>query len=132
MAVNEKLILLVEPEEMLRNMLTLYLEGWGYRVITTPRMSEGLAMAKSHAPHLIISGYESREAITGIDLIEQLQADPQTENIPFILFTGHADAVRDKAIIAGVRACVPKGPSLAPLMQNIEHVIGPGRPPTYP
>jgi CheY-like chemotaxis protein len=60
----------------------------------------------------------------GADLGRQLKSDPQTENIPIILISGHADG-EDLLQISGADAFIRKPFSLSGLLMKIEELLLP-------
>ena len=94
-------ILLVEDNEMNRDMLSRRLERKGYRVIAAHDGGQGLALARSEKPDLILMDM-SLPVMNGWEVTRLLKAEPQTRHIPIIALTAHALATdRSKAIEAG-------------------------------
>src|SRR5690348_2657662 len=94
-------ILLVEDNEMNRDMLSRRLERKGYRVVAAHDGGEGHALAHSENPDLILMDM-SLPVMNGWEVTRLLKADPATRHIPVIALTAHALATdRVKAIEAG-------------------------------
>src|SRR5689334_23903055 len=94
-------ILLVEDNEMNRDMLSRRLQKQGYEIVLAVDGEEGLAKAQSEAPALILMDM-SLPGIDGWEATRRLKAAPQTQCIPVIALTAHALAEdRDKATAAG-------------------------------
>jgi two-component system, cell cycle response regulator DivK len=94
-------ILLVEDNEMNRDMLKRRLELRGYRVVTAHDGGQGHALAHSESPDLILMDI-SLPAMNGWDVTRLLKADPATRDIPVIALTAHALATdRARAFEAG-------------------------------
>lgn len=94
-------ILLVEDNEMNRDMLSRRLERKGYHVIIAVDGEEGVAKTLSDAPDLVLMDM-SLPQIDGWEATRRLKENPQTNHIPIIALTAHAMAEdRDKAIQAG-------------------------------
>jgi two-component system cell cycle response regulator DivK len=94
-------ILLVEDNEMNRDMLTRRLERKGYRVIAALDGAQGHDLAHSEFPDLILMDM-SLPVMNGWEVTRLLKSDPATRNIPIIALTAHALATdRTKAIEAG-------------------------------
>ena len=94
-------ILLVEDNEMNRDMLSRRLQRRGYEVIIAVDGQIGIDMAKSETPDLILMDM-SLPVIDGWEATRTLKAADQTRNIPVIALTAHAMSTdRDKAIQAG-------------------------------
>lgn len=94
-------ILLVEDNEMNRDMLTRRLERKGYRVITAVDGLQGHDLAHSGYPDLILMDI-SLPVLNGWEVTRRLKSDAATRNIPIIALTAHALATdRAKSIEAG-------------------------------
>ena len=94
-------ILLVEDNEMNRDMLSRRLTRRGYDVAIAVDGEQGVAMARSEAPGLILMDM-SLPGLDGWEATRQLKATPETRGIPVIALTAHAMAGdREKAIAAG-------------------------------
>jgi two-component system, cell cycle response regulator DivK len=94
-------ILLVEDNEMNRNMLSRRLEKNGYVVIIAVDGVQGLAMARSEAPDLVLMDLSLPE-VDGWEVVRRLRAEDSTRRLPIIALTAHAMAGdREKAIEAG-------------------------------
>ena len=117
-------ILLVEDQEMNRDMLTRRLVRRGYEVVAAVDGAEGVAMAKSEGPDLILMGM-SLPVLDGWEATRQLKADPETQSIPVIALTAHAMAGdRDKALEAGCDEYDTKPVELPGLLEKMEKLLG--------
>jgi CheY-like chemotaxis protein len=120
-------ILLVEDNEMNRDMLSRRLAKRGYEVAIAVDGEQGLAMARSDPPVLVLMDM-SLPGLDGWEASRQLKAMPETRGIPIIALTAHAMAGdREKAIAAGCDDFDTKPVDLARLLAKIEALIG--RPP---
>ena len=94
-------ILLVEDNEMNRDMLSRRLVRKGYEVIFAVDGSEGVAKAQSESPALILMDM-SLPVMDGWEATKLLKSSPATQNIPIIALTAHAmSGDRDKCLAAG-------------------------------
>jgi CheY-like chemotaxis protein len=94
-------ILLVEDNEMNRDMLSRRLMRKGYEVLIAVDGEEGVAMAQSEAPDLILMDM-SLPVLDGWEATRRLKAAPETQSIPIIALTAHAMAGdREQALAAG-------------------------------
>jgi CheY-like chemotaxis protein len=94
-------ILLVEDNDMNRNMLSRRLEKNGYVVIMAVDGVQGLEMARSEAPDLVLMDL-SLPAVDGWEVVRRLRAEDSTRRLPIIALTAHAMAGdREKALEAG-------------------------------
>jgi two-component system, cell cycle response regulator DivK len=94
-------ILLVEDNEMNRDMLSRRLERRGYEVIIAIDGAQGVALTTSERPDLILMDM-SLPIMDGWEATRQLKANPLTQKIPTIALTAHAmSGDREKALEAG-------------------------------
>jgi CheY-like chemotaxis protein len=94
-------ILLVEDDEMNRDMLSRRLQRRGYEVLLAIDGEEGVAEAQAQAPDLILMDM-SLPVLDGWEATRRLKATPETRAIPIIALTAHAmSGDRDKAMEAG-------------------------------
>ena len=82
-------ILLVEDNEMNRDMLSRRLERKGHVVVMAVDGAEGVAKARSESPVLILMDM-SLPVMDGWEATRQIKADPATRAIPIIALTAHA------------------------------------------
>ena len=117
-------ILLVEDNEMNRDMLSRRLQRRGYEVLTAVDGESGLALTRSDAPALILMDM-SLPGIDGWEATRQLKADPATRAIPVIALTAHAMAGdREQALAAGCDDFDIKPIDLDRLLGKIEALLG--------
>jgi CheY-like chemotaxis protein len=94
-------ILLVEDNEMNRDMLTRRLQSKGYQVITAADGSNGIVVAQTDSPDLILMDMSLPE-MDGWEAARRLKSDHSTQHIPVIALTAHAmSSDRQKALEAG-------------------------------
>ena len=118
-------ILLVEDNEMNRDMLSRRLERKGYQVVLAVDGKSGLEMAQTAAPDLILMDM-SLPVLDGWEASRKLKADPQTRCMPIIALTAHAMAGdRERAIEAGCDEYDTKPVDFARLIQKIEALLPP-------
>ena len=94
-------ILLVEDNEMNRDMLSRRLARRGYDVVVAVDGIQGIQVAKTEMPDLILMDM-SLPVLDGWEATRQLKAAPDTHAIPIIALTAHAmSGDRERAIAAG-------------------------------
>jgi CheY-like chemotaxis protein len=94
-------ILLVEDNELSRDMLARRLSRRGYQVISAADGPHGIAMARDQSPDLIVMDMSLPE-LDGWEATRRLKRDPATRAIPVIALTAHAmSSDRKKAMDAG-------------------------------
>ena len=119
-------ILLVEDNELNRDMLSRRLERRGYDLVVAVDGENGVAMAGSEAPDLILMDM-SLPILDGWEATRRIKADPLTRHIPIVALTAHAmSSDRDKALAAGCDDYDTKPIELARLLGKIEALL-PGR-----
>jgi CheY-like chemotaxis protein len=117
-------ILLVEDNEMNRDMLSRRLVRNGFEVVMAVDGSEGVAMAASEKPDLILMDM-SLPVMDGWEATRRVKADDATRSVPVIGLTAHAMAGdREKAIEAGCDDYDTKPVELDRLIGKIERLIG--------
>ena len=113
-------VLIVEDNEMNRDMLSRRLARKGYEVVMAVDGAEGVAMATSEMPDLILMDM-SLPVMDGWEATRQLKVSGDTAHIPVIALTAHAMVSdRDKALAAGCDDFDTKPVELPRLLQKIE------------
>ncbi len=113
-------ILLVEDNEMNRDMLSRRLERKGHTVSLALDGAEGLQKARTESPDLILMDM-SLPVVDGWEATRQLKADQATRRIPIIALTAHAMASDEqKARDAGCDDFDTKPIELPRLLEKIE------------
>jgi CheY-like chemotaxis protein len=116
-------ILLVEDNELNRDMLSRRLIRNGYEVIFAADGEESIKLAQSSAPDLILMDM-GLPVIDGWEATRQIKSNAQTHNIPIIALTAHSMiGDRDKAIQAGCDDYETKPIELARLLEKIQHLL---------
>ncbi|HWG58096.1 MAG TPA: response regulator [Candidatus Acidoferrales bacterium] len=116
-------ILLVEDNEMNRDMLSRRLERRGYRVIAAQDGAQGVELAHSESPDLILMDM-SLPVMNGWEATRLLKDDPLTRHIPIIALTAHALATdRVRAIEAGCDDYDTKPLDFARLQEKIHGAL---------
>ena len=117
-------ILLVEDNEMNRDMLSRRLQRRGYEVVIAVDGQEGVAMAQAEAPDLILMDM-SLPVMDGWEATRRLKAASETMAIPVLALTAHAmSGDREKAIAAGCDDYDAKPIDLPQLLAKIEALLG--------
>jgi CheY-like chemotaxis protein len=117
-------ILLVEDNEMNRDMLSRRLERRGYQVVIAVDGQQGVDMARSEKPDLVLMDM-SLPVLDGWEATRRLKADADTRPVPIIALTAHAMAGdREKAMEAGCDDYDTKPIELPRLLGKIEELLG--------
>lgn len=116
-------ILLVEDNEMNRDMLSRRLGRKGFAVVMALDGAEAITMARQEAPSVILMDM-NLPVIDGWESTRQLKADPVTASIPVIGLTAHAmDGDREKCLEAGCDDYDTKPIELPRLLDKIKQQL---------
>jgi CheY-like chemotaxis protein len=116
-------ILIVEDNEMNRDMLSRRLERKGYRVLIAIDGEKGLEVTRSSMPDLILMDM-SLPVMDGWEATRRLKADAILQHIPVIALTAHAMANdREKALEAGCDDYDTKPIELPRLLAKMEALL---------
>jgi CheY-like chemotaxis protein len=119
-------ILVVEDNEMNRDMLSRRLVRKKYDVLVAVDGRESVEVARSEAPDLILMDM-SLPVMDGWEATRQLKANPETQAIPIIALTAHAmSGDREKALEAGCDDYDTKPIELPHLLGKIEALLDEG------
>ncbi|HEX7063300.1 MAG TPA: response regulator [Woeseiaceae bacterium] len=117
-------VLLVEDNEMNRDMLSRRLRRKGFEVLLAIDGADGISLARSSAPDVILLDM-SLPTVDGWTAATILKGEADTRDIPIIALTAHAmQGDRDKALDSGCDEYETKPVNLARLIAKIETVTG--------
>jgi len=117
-------ILLVEDNEMNRDMLSRRLERKGHQVVIAVDGQKAIDLAASEKPDLILMDM-SLPVVDGWEATRRLKADGQTKQIPIIALTAHAMPEDERrAREAGCNDYDTKPIELPRLLEKIEAMLG--------
>jgi CheY-like chemotaxis protein len=118
-----KKILLVEDNEMNRDMLARRLQKRGFELLLAEDGLIGVNLARTKGPDLILMDM-SLPGLDGWEASRQLKGDAATVGIPIIALTAHAMAEdRDKALAAGCDEFETKPVDLTSLLAKMETLL---------
>ena len=116
-------ILLVEDNEMNRDMLSRRLQRKGYTVVTAHDGEQGHLLAHSECPDIILMDI-SLPVMDGWEVTRLLKADQATRHIPIIALTAHALVTdRAKAFEIGCDDYDTKPVEFGRLSEKIENLL---------
>jgi CheY-like chemotaxis protein len=117
-------VLIVEDNEMNRDMLSRRLERKGFEVEIATDGQVGMEMTASHTPDVVLMDM-NLPVIDGWEVTRRLKADPATRDIPVIALTAHAMAGDEqKALEAGCDDYDTKPVNFNRLLEKISALIG--------
>jgi CheY-like chemotaxis protein len=120
-------VLLVEDNEMNRDMLSRRLTRRGFEVVFAMDGKQGVALAQSEKPDVILMDM-SLPVMDGWEATRRVKADAATRSVPVIGLTAHAmDGDREKAIEAGCDDYDTKPVELDRLIGKIERLLSNGK-----
>jgi CheY-like chemotaxis protein len=118
-------ILLVEDNEMNRDMLSRRLTRNGFEVVMAVNGQEGVELAVSAKRDLILMDM-SLPILDGWEATRQVKANPATKGIPVIALTAHAMVQdKEKALAAGCDEFDTKPVELPQLLEKIKALLPP-------
>ena len=116
-------ILLVEDNELNRDMLSRRLIRRGFEVVLAVDGGEAVAMARSESPDLILLDM-SLPVMNGWDVARELKDALATSHIPIIALTAHAmDGDREKALTAGCNEYATKPIEFDQLLEKMNRFL---------
>ena len=117
-------ILLVEDNEMNRDMLSRRLKRKGYEVVIAINGEEGVSLAQSESPHLILMDM-SLPVMDGWEATRLIKTSPKTKHIPILGLSAHAmHGDREKGMDAGCDDYDTKPIDLKRLLEKIKTLLG--------
>lgn len=117
------LILAVDDFDLNLEILCMYLEGEGYRVIQAAGGEAAVAKAQEHLPNLILMDVRM-PGIDGLEAIRLLKADPRTRDIPVISLTAFAaESDTKRCLEAGAADYLSKPIDFAELGQKLTRLL---------
>ena len=117
-------VLLVEDNELNRDMLSRRLARRGYDVVFAVDGQQGLEMARSEKPDIILMDM-SLPVMDGWEATRRVKADDAIGNVPVIALTAHSmSGDREKALEAGCDDYDTKPVELDRLIEKIERLLG--------
>jgi two-component system, cell cycle response regulator DivK len=113
-------ILLVEDNEINRDMLSRRLMRRGFEMVIAIDGEEGITLAQQESPDLVLMDM-SLPVLDGWEATKRLKADPETQNIPVIALTAHAMTEdRDRCLAVGCDDYDTKPINFPRLLEKIE------------
>jgi len=103
-----KTVIYVEDEPAVQRLVAFWLEDAGFRVLLAGDGAEGMDLIRSTIPDLVVTD-ALMPRVTGDELVERLQDDPDLRDIPIIMATAAASPLRVRKMLdLGCKAVLPK------------------------
>lgn len=113
----------IEDEPAVQRLVTFWLEDAGFRVHVAGDGAAGLEMVREVRPDLVVTD-ALMPVMTGDELVEVLQADPELSRIPIVMATAAASPLRVRRMLAlGCRAVVSKPMEEASFLAAVEGAL---------
>ena len=118
-----KKILVVEDDEVERELVRMTLERDGYRVFTAEDGARGFELALSERPDLIITDVAMPTA-DGVALVRSVRAAPEIAPTPILVTTGFGTGGATFTLVQGADAYEPKPLDPDALRESIRRLLG--------
>ena len=116
-------LLIVDDDKTTRKLLSLYLKGKGYEVVTAENGLDALEKLGTESINLVVSDM-NMPYMDGIELTKTLRTDVNMKNIPIIMVTTEADDdEKKKAFDAGVDDYLVKPTNADAISESIKRII---------
>jgi two-component system, cell cycle response regulator DivK len=121
--VIDDLILVVEDNEKNAKLFRDLLQASGFATLEATTAEEGLELAASHRPRLVLMDIQL-PGIDGVEALARLRADDRTSAIPVVALTAQAmRGDRERLLAAGFDGYLPKPVNVLELIEAVkEHV----------
>ena len=120
---SDKKILVVDDEIHIVQVVAIKLRNNGFDVITAENGAEALEMVATQKPDLIVTDFQM-PLMTGLELIENLRAKPETSEMPVIMLTARGFAIEDdKKDALRISACLSKPFSPREVLECVKEVM---------
>ncbi len=116
-------VLVCDNEELLRALVRGALEIGDYEIVEARDGDESVELARSCEPDLIVLDM-MMPGRTGLEVLQELRAEPRFAKTPVVMLTARAQAVdRDAATAAGADRFLPKPFSPLELVSIVEQLL---------
>jgi CheY-like chemotaxis protein len=122
-SIKMKKILIVEDDEVERELVRMTLEREGYRVVTAEDGERGFEMAMAERPDLIVTDV-SMPAADGIQLVRRVRSEPEVAATPILVTTGFGTGNASFTLAQGADAYEPKPLDPEALRESVRRLLG--------
>ena len=115
--------LVIDDDPSIVRFLEIYLEGHGFNILAAHSGGEGIALAGSAAPDLILLDY-SMPDMDGMEVLRRLKRDDRTRSIPVVVLTARTEVVdKVKSLGLGVEDYITKPFDIRELRARLDSVL---------
>jgi DNA-binding response OmpR family regulator len=118
-----KKILVVEDDEVERELVRMTLEREGYRVVTAEDGERGFEMAMAERPDLIVTDV-SMPTADGVQLVRRVRSAAEVEATPILVITGFGTGNATFTLAQGADAYEPKPLDPDALRESVRRLLG--------
>lgn len=120
---SQRKILVVDDECHIVQVVAIKLRNNGFEVLTADNGADAYRLACEHAPDMVITDYQM-PILSGLELIEKLRQNPDTEAIPVVMLTARNFSIDDdqKARLA-IADCLSKPFSPREVLHTVQTVL---------
>lgn len=123
----QPLVLVADDDADIRALVAFRLRKSGYDVLEAGNGSDALRLARERTPALAVLDW-MMPGLTGIEVVEQLRADPATADVPVVLLTARVqEADMARGLEAGADAYLKKPFSPKELSERVAETLASGR-----
>jgi two-component system cell cycle response regulator DivK len=115
-------ILVVEDNRDSREMLVLLFQHEGYSVVAASDGREGLRMAHTESPELIITDLHMPH-LSGVEMIAELRGQESFEHTPILAMTAYDNSEERRAMEAGASFAVMKPVAIEELFRHVARLL---------
>jgi len=120
----QAVILMIEDDPASARLMELMLQSEGYRIVIAPDGVQGLKIAQTDVPDLILLDL-MLPGEDGFEVLRRLRAEPSTADLPVVVVSSKAQAIdRQVAADAGADAYLTKPYGRVELLSQIRSLLG--------
>ena len=118
-----KKVLVADDEVHIVHVVAIKLRNNGFEVITAENGQEGWELACSEKPDIVVTDFQM-PLMTGLELVESMRSNPDTENIPVIMLTARGFEIeQEQRQSLNISDCLSKPFSPRELLERINEVL---------
>jgi two-component system, OmpR family, phosphate regulon response regulator PhoB len=123
MSEGARKILLVDDDDMVRDLVAATLKGGDYQLLQAADGGKGLELAREHRPDIVFLDV-NMPVMDGVSVCQAIKSDPATANVTVIMLTALGQEVdKDRARRAGADGYFTKPFSPLTLLRRVDEVL---------